>query len=322
MFHVKQFIQLPAKQIQNVPRETFLKMEFLVQCPLCGAGEEPSHFLECADYLMGSGSYSMVKCKLCHHVYTNPRPFENDLGVFYQSQEYISHKEKGSSFRERIYFRVQAYMLKRKARLINTLKLPKPKLLDVGCGAGAFLSQMKNHDLQIVGIEPNATARLKAQKKDMHVIENQNHIPTNEESSFGIITLWHVLEHQADFMQSLQLYHRLLAPGGWLVIAVPLYLGFDAWFYGKYWAAYDLPRHLHHFSPKTLKLATQNCGFEFRGSFGMFFDAFYVAMLSENNKGKRLGAFRAIWVAAWSNLLAALKLRPWSSQIMVFQKST
>lgn len=296
-------------------------MEFLYQCPLCEAGEEPTHFLECDDYLMGSGSYSLVKCKNCHHVYTNPRPLEKDLGSFYQSQEYISHKEKGNSFSEKIYFLVQAFMLQRKARLIIKLKLPNQKLLDVGCGAGAFLSQMKNTDYQVVGIEPNAAARLKAQKKGLHLFENQFHIPKNEENSFGIITLWHVLEHHADFMQSLQLYHRLLATGGWLVIAVPLYMSFDASFYGKYWAALDPPRHLHHFSSKTLRLATQRCGFELHGATPMFFDAFYVSMLSEKFRGTSLGAFRAFGVAAWSNLLACLKLRPWSSQIFVFRKT-
>lgn len=295
-------------------------MELINNCPLCGAKEGSAHFLECADYLLATGQYSMVTCGSCRHVYTNPRPFANELDKYYQAPAYISHNEQAQSFQQQLYFKVQAFMLGQKQKLIGRLKLPNKNLLDVGCGAGAFLKKMKNADLQCFGFEPNDQARETARKKGLHVLENQEDILKLGPGFFGMITLWHVLEHQPHFMQNLQHYYKLLAPGGWLLVAVPMHQSFDASFYGKYWAAYDLPRHLHHFSPATLNLAAQKNGFVLRQTRGMFFDAFYVALLSEKHKGTRLGAIRALCAGAWSNLLGILKIKPWSSQIFVFQK--
>jgi len=296
-------------------------MEYLSYCPLCEEGEKPARFLDCPDHLLGTSNYSMVKCNSCHHIYTNPRPFEKDLEKFYKSQKYISHTEQASSFRDYLYFRVRAYMLGRKAKLIRKLNIPNHRLLDVGCGTGAFLKKMEESHFQVIGVEPNMSASKMAIEKGLQVFENQQYIKEIGENSLGVITLWHVLEHQPDFMQGLQQYFTLLIPGGWLVVAVPQHQSFDAGFYRQYWAAYDLPRHLHHFSFETLLLACRKNGFAFRKKIGMPFDAFYVALLSEQFKGTPLGAVRAILVAAWSNLLALLRVRPWSSQIFIFQKS-
>lgn len=295
-------------------------MESLKSCPLCGSGERPLHFLSCSDHLLGTGIYDMVKCPACHHVYTNPRPFEKDLPNYYKSDEYISHTEKTKRLREKVYFWVQSYMLWRKHRLIKKLQLPGNKLIDIGCGTGAFLKKMKDSGFQVVGVEPQAEAREKARAKGLQVFENQEVIQKNADKEWHLVTLWHVLEHQPDCVKSFEQFFQLLAPGGWLIIAVPQYKSFDASFYGPYWAAYDLPRHLHHFSAQTLVMAAQTKGFRNMKILGMPFDAFYVAMLSEKYKKSYLGGIRALLIGLWSNLLAILKLRPWSSQIFLFQK--
>jgi 2-polyprenyl-3-methyl-5-hydroxy-6-metoxy-1,4-benzoquinol methylase len=296
-------------------------MEYLHQCPLCGSEEQPAHYMSCPDHMLGTGNFSMVRCKDCDLVYTNPRPLEKNLGAYYQSTEYISHTEQKRNLREKIYYRVQSCMLSRKAALINSLEKNNKRLMDVGCGTGAFAKHMQDAGYQVVAIEPQASAREIARQKGLQVFDNQEEALKFHKDALDLITLWHVLEHQAQFMDSLKLYHHLLAPGGWLIIAVPQYQSFDAGFYKEFWAAYDLPRHLLHFSEQTLSAAASASGFELPEKKGMPFDAFYVALLSEKYKGGFGGVLRAPLVGFWSNLLAAFKIKPWSSQIFVFRKA-
>jgi 2-polyprenyl-3-methyl-5-hydroxy-6-metoxy-1,4-benzoquinol methylase len=296
-------------------------MEYLNQCPLCGSGEQPAHYMSCPDHMLGTGNFSMVRCKDCDLVYTNPRPYEINLGAFYQSPEYISHTEQKRNLREKIYYRVQSYMLSRKAALINGLEKNNKRLLDVGCGTGAFAKHMQDAGYQVVALEPQAAAREKARQKGLQVFDNQEEELKFHTNALDVITLWHVLEHQVRFMDSLKQYHHLLAPGGWLIIAVPQYQSFDAGFYKEFWAAYDLPRHLLHFSEQTLNAAASQSGFKLIEKKGMPFDAFYVSLLSEKYKGGLGGFLRALLVGFWSNLIAFLNIKPWSSQIFVFRKA-
>jgi len=276
--------------------------------------------LSAPDHMLKTGNYSVVRCPACELLYTNPRPYEKNLGAYYQSEEYISHTERKKNLRERIYYKVQSRMLSRKARLINKLEKNQQRLLDVGCGIGAFAKYMQGIGYQVVAIEPQASAREKAIEKGLQVFENQEEIQKSHKDRLDVITLWHVLEHQTRFKESLQQYHEMLAPGGWLVVAVPQYQGFDAAFYKSWWAAWDLPRHLFHFSDKTLKMAASQIGFEPKTIKGMPFDAFYVSLLSEQYRATAFGPLRALLVGAFSNLLAFFKLKPWSSQIFVFRK--
>lgn len=296
-------------------------MENLTRCPLCGSEEGGQLFLSARDHMLRTGNYSVVRCLTCDLLYTNPRPHENDLPAFYQSEEYISHTERKKNLREKIYYMVQSLMLARKTRLVNKLQKNQQRLLDVGCGTGAFAKHMQDAGYQVIAVEPQALARNKAIEKGLQVLGNQEEIPINHKQNLDVITLWHVLEHQSRFKESLMQFHELLAPGGWLVVAVPQYQSFDAAFYKSGWAAFDLPRHLFHFSEKTLKLAATQAGFELKAIKGMPFDAFYVSLLSEQYRGTALGALRAMVIGAGSNLLAFFKLKPWSSQIFVFRKT-
>ncbi|MBW6497840.1 MAG: class I SAM-dependent methyltransferase [Bacteroidales bacterium] len=296
-------------------------MENLNRCPLCGGEDMSRPLLSAPDHMLTTGNYTVVRCLSCELLYTNPRPHEKDLGAFYQSEKYISHTERKKNLREKIYFKVQSLMLARKASLINKLEKNQQRLLDVGCGTGAFAKHMQDIGYQVVAVEPQGAAREKANEKGLQVYENQEEIQKSHHLGLDVITLWHVLEHHARFKESLQLYYEMLAPGGWLVVAVPQYLSFDARFYKSWWAAWDLPRHLFHFSEKTLKLAASQTGFELKAVKGMPFDAFYVSLLSEQYRQTPMGPLRAIIIGAFSNLLAFFRIKPWSSQIFVFRKT-
>jgi 2-polyprenyl-3-methyl-5-hydroxy-6-metoxy-1,4-benzoquinol methylase len=298
-------------------------MELLARCPLCGEERAPEHFITCRDHLVSGENFNIVQCVSCSLLYVNPRPQPDDLEAYYQSIEYISHTDRKGTLQERIYHLVRNHMLQKKKQLVEKLVSPPRRLLDVGCGTGAFLEAIKSADNEIIGFEPNTFAREKALEKGIEVLGKEDALETLPENSMHLITLWHVLEHLPDFREKIQLFHSLLAPGGYLVLAVPMWKSFDAGFYGQHWAAWDVPRHLLHFEEKTLVKACHDAGFVFARKAPLAFDSFYVSLLSEQQIGNAglMAPLRAMMVGAWSNLMGALGKSPWSSQIYVFKKA-
>lgn len=175
-----------------------------------------------------------------------------------------------------------------------------------------------------IGVEPGGTARELAIKKGLEVVPDESWLDEGAGESPGAITLWHVLEHMHLPVSALQRYRRLLPGDGLLLVAVPMSGSFDARFYGSRWAAYDVPRHLFHFDQHDLIDTLAGQGFVLEARHGLFFDSFYVCLLTEQQEGRLwrpLGVLRALWVATLSNLLAMLRIRPWSSQVFLFRKS-
>jgi 2-polyprenyl-3-methyl-5-hydroxy-6-metoxy-1,4-benzoquinol methylase len=296
-------------------------MEYLEKCPVCNSVKDPLPFLSCYDHLTRSGYYQLVRCTDCGLVFTNPRPREESMAEFYKSSAYISHAGQQQGVFQRLYFGIRSFMLGRKAAQIKKLTLPGKRLLDVGCGTGAFAAHMQQQGFVVAGVEPEEAARGIALSKGVYVFEKVTDPAIADGQRFDLITLWHVLEHQPRPIDSLRQYHDLMVAGGFLVIAVPQFESFDGWFYRSSWAAYDLPRHHMHFSRESLLRAAVSTGFKLVRCSGLPFDAFYVSMLSEKSMKNPLRMVRALVVASWSNFLGLLKTRPWSSQVYVFQKT-
>ena len=122
-------------------------------------------------------------------------------------------------------------------------------VLDVGCGTGAFLHTMQKAEWQITGLEPDVTARKKAKELYNLNLDNPEKLFSLPSQSFDAITMWHVLEHVHDLHNYLYQLKKLLKTSGKLFIAVPNYTCYDEKVYKEFWAAYDVPRHLYHFSP-------------------------------------------------------------------------
>jgi SAM-dependent methyltransferase len=142
-------------------------------------------------------------------------------------------------------------------------------------------------------------------------------------ASFDVVTLWHVLEHVHQLHPYMEQLKNILKPDGWLVIAVPNYTSGDAQRYGKTWAAYDVPRHLYHFSPQSMKTLVQQHGLTVTDIRPMWFDSFYVSMLSEKYRNAgNLGLVKALWSGAMSNLGAARATSHCSSLIYLIRKTT
>ena len=245
-------------------------------------------------------------------------PVPENLDKYYESDAYISHTDSKESFFDKVYQFAKSFNLKKK--LSWTLQGSKTeKLLDVGCGTGDFLNLAKVNGLQVDGVEVNESARKISEEK-----LNQNIFTSISElqgKQYDRITLWHVLEHLNDFEGSIEQLKDLLNPGGVLIIAVPNFKSFDAQYYKSYWAAYDTPRHLWHFSRETFYFLKDKYDLEYLQDKGMVLDSFYVSLLSEKYKKNIFGVIRAFFIGFWSNM-SALYSRQHSSQVYFLKKHT
>ncbi|MBT8223286.1 MAG: class I SAM-dependent methyltransferase [Eudoraea sp.] len=244
-------------------------------------------------------------------------PVPENLEKYYQSDDYISHTDSRNTFFDRIYQGTKTFRLKRKVRMLEKLLGGRGKLLDIGAGTGDLVKQAISMGWQAEGVEPNATAREKAQQKGIALKENGKAFP---KKAFDVITLWHVLEHLPELEDSIQQIGTLLKPNGILIVAVPNFKSWDAKYYKEYWAGYDAPRHLWHFSKDALKAIFSKNNFQLNKIYPMQLDAFYVALLSEKYKHGRMRWLTAGYVGLMSNL-KAWRSGEYSSLIYVLKKA-
>ena len=225
----------------------------------------------------------------------------------------MSHSDTQKGLVAFLYQRVKRITLRSKYKLVSK-HLHEEKLLDYGCGTGDFLSYCREQHISCVGLEPDEDARKRAAQKGVEVYPSE-HLGSLKDY-FGVITLWHVLEHTYDPIQTLRELQSKLVPRGTIIVAVPNYKSFDAQHYREHWAAYDVPRHLFHFSQKSMQHIAEEIGMHVAQTISMPFDAFYVSMLSEKYKNGNMlsGVFRG----AQSNL-KAISSGEWSSLIYVLQ---
>ena len=273
-------------------------------------------FLTVKDHSVSKETFKLYHDKEIDLVYTHPQPSEQNLPSYYESEDYISHTDGKRSLFEKVYHFIKSIALKNKLNLINSLQTSKGTLLDIGAGTGEFLSVAKKDSWQCVGVEPNKKAKDIALKKGVAFVENTSDL---DDASIDVITMWHVLEHVPDVEKQIVELNRLLKPGGTILIAVPNFNSFDAEYYGTFWAAYDVPRHLWHFSKTAIKSLFQKQGLQLVQVLPMKFDAFYVSMLSEKYKSGKMNYFKALYIGLKSNWSAKRSLE-YSSHIYVLKK--
>ena len=245
---------------------------------------------------------------------TNPQPV--DLKKYYESQEYISHTDANNSFFDKVYQQVKRINLNRKLKLVGQHSTAK-KLLDVGAGTGDFLVVAKSQGWTVIGVEPNVKAKQKAAEKGIGLNGSLEEL---EGDNFDVITLWHVLEHLPNLNDQITRLNNLLAENGTLIIAVPNYKSFDANYYKNYWAAFDVPRHLWHFSKTSIFKLFQKENLEVVKIHPMIFDAFYVSLLSEKYKTGKQNFLRAFFIGLRSNI-KAWSTKEYSSLIYVLKRA-
>jgi len=290
-----------------------------MDCPNCHH-QESNVVLTVKDYTVSGLFFDLHRCVQCGFMYTGNPPSKAEIGKYYKSDEYISHTDSSKGVFNKIYQLVRNFSIRQKASLISGYtKLNKGRILDYGCGTGSFLYQMKKNGWKVTGIEPDDIAQKKAASLIDESVFSPDHLHALKEASFDAITLWHVLEHVHDLDLTLDAIKRILKTNGILVIAVPNNESFDARYYKENWAAYDVPRHLYHFTPSSIDGILSKHGFRKIGMKPMWFDAFYVSLLSEKYKYGNMRLLSALGIAIISNLSAFLRPGKCSSQIYIYQ---
>jgi 2-polyprenyl-3-methyl-5-hydroxy-6-metoxy-1,4-benzoquinol methylase len=263
-----------------------MSLETLDKCPVCQQSSF-SNYLNVEDYTVSHKEFTIQQCNSCYFLFTNPRPSEEQIGAYYESQDYISHHDEAKDLMSKVYTSVRNHTIEQKVKLINSLVQPKGTLLDIGCGTGNFLSAVKLDGWQTFGTEPDPGAREIASKRVGATISEGISEETLGSRQYDIITMWHVLEHVHKLNETIDWLQNHLKPAGRIIIAVPNPQSHDAAKYGRFWAAYDVPRHLYHFTRTTMKNLLQRHGLTVKKILPMWFDSFYVSMLSTKYKSSK-----------------------------------
>jgi len=244
-------------------------------------------------------------------------PIPENLSKYYESEVYISHTDAKKSFIDKLYQIVKTRTLNGKEKLVSSfIQASNKSILDIGSGTGSFLEVLNKNGWHSIGVEPNKKARDLSKNKNAISVESIDKIQSH---TFDIITMWHVLEHVVDLEKQFSEFKRLLNPNGTLLIAVPNYKSYDALFYNKFWAAFDVPRHVWHFSEISIQKISEKYNFELIQSKPMWFDSFYVSLLSEKYKTGKVNYFRAFSVGMLSNLKGLINGQ-FSSKIYVLKQ--
>ena len=287
------------------------------KCPWCGS-EKAQINLWLKDEFLTKEDFHICECLSCGLLYTMPRPNKDKIGDYYKSDEYYSHQENKKGFVPKIYEAVKKSNLKHKYKLA-TNGIKKGKLLDIGCGVGDFLHTAEEQKWECIGVEPSEDAKTIARKRIKANIIASEDMQQLSDASFDLITMWHVLEHVDDLKWQVKQLQRLIKPHGRIVIAVPNYNSYDAQFYKELWAAYDVPRHLSHFSKTTLTKIFKSTGFVLKKTEKLIWDAYYISYMSEQYKHHSLPLIKGAFRGFVSNLKAR-RSGEWSSLVYIFEK--
>ena len=255
----------------------------LANCLVCGSDQLKSVYA-CIDHTTSGETFHLHQCSACAFLFTNPHPDEQSIGPYYESENYISHTSSKKTLLDNVYQWARLYNLSLKHNLVKKFASGK-KILDFGCGTGHFLAYMKKKGMSVEGIEPSVHARTKAHSVlKQKVYSSLEEIPSGE---FDVITLWHVLEHIHQLHETLQQLKERLTHNGTIFIAVPNHSSADAMHYQEHWAAYDVPRHLWHFTKDSMYKILQKHDLRIHHIEPMKLDAYYVSLLSEKYMNPR-----------------------------------
>ncbi len=289
-------------------------------CPVCKSADI-TFALKAKDETVSKEYFEIWQCNNCKLRFTQDVPDEKSIGSYYQSSAYISHSNTSKGLVNKLYHTVRSFTLQSKRKLIEkSSSKKKGNLLDIGAGTGAFASTLKNRGWNVTALEPDETARANALKDFGIELQPTENLFSLQPKTFDVITLWHVLEHVHHLHKYLDTFFSLLVDGGTLIIAVPNYTSYDAKTYAYNWAAYDVPRHLYHFSPESMQLLLNAHHFKSMQQKPMWFDSFYVSLLSEKYISGKSNFLKAFTNGAVSNLKTLGKPANCSSIIYIAKK--
>ena len=270
--------------------------------------------LQCIDHTVSRETFAIHECLKCGLLMTHPRPDDTLIGKYYASDKYISHTNSNKGLFNKIYQFVRKITLKEKLKLLGN---KKGRLLEIGTGTGELLSLCSKSGWKAVGVEPNKKARNIAKKNHSLTIFSSTKKLTINQNSMDKIMLWHVLEHVPDPNETISQIKNWLKKDGEALLAVPNPSSWEAKYYKEFWAAYDVPRHLSHFTQKSMSNLINRHDLKIKKVLPMWFDAFYISMLSEKIRCGKINIFKSATIGLISNLNALIKNNEFSSLIYV-----
>jgi SAM-dependent methyltransferase len=270
-------------------------LEAVEACPLCGQTARTTLYTNLTDRVYGCapGLWNLYRCANCGCAYLNPRPNAETIGLAYANyathqttaaqplRELIQAPTRGSALRRgylngrfgyhlpdanplgNLILRGFPSVRGHTDRLVRSLPLPanQPRLLDLGCGNGDFLIQIREAGWDAIGLEPDPDAVAAARAQGLNVEQGLLDDDLFQEASFDAITMSHVIEHLHDPIATLRRCFRILKPGGKLWIATPNLDAPGHRAYGVHWRALEPPRHLVIFTLGSLHQACRKAGF-------------------------------------------------------------
>ena len=289
-------------------------------CPVCGS-PGISKIMTVKDFTVSNKQFEIFTCANCQLRFTQNVPDADSIGEYYKSENYISHTNTSKGLVNRLYQQVRKRATAQKRKLIEKITgTSKGNLLDVGSGTGHFAAEMQKASWRVTGLEPDSDARKVAEEVNKIVLISTDNLFQLPANSFDAITLWHVLEHVHELKKHVEQFKNLLREDGKLFIAVPNYTSYDAEIYKEYWAAYDVPRHLYHFSPNSMQTLIEGAGLKIDKIKPMWFDSFYVSLLSSKYKNGSTNWIAAFFTGLRSNLKAMSNAEKCSSVIYIISK--
>ena len=290
------------------------------RCPVCSSSDI-ARFFSAKDYTVSGEKFEIFQCNDCRLRFTQDPPDAASISRYYKSQEYISHTDTSKGLINKLYRSVRKKALKQKRRLVEReTGIKQGRILEVGSGTGSFAAEMKNAGWQVTGLEPDADARRVAEEVNAIKLLQADELFKLSPGSYDVIALWHVLEHVHELSAYLKQFKALLKENGKLIVAVPNYPSLDATVYKQYWAGYDVPRHLYHFSPQSIQKLMVKEGLKVIGIKPMWYDSFYVSLLSSKYKNGRTNWPAALWTGLRSNMQAIRNKEKCSSLIYIISK--
>ncbi len=290
-------------------------------CPLCGSGAT-SLFAEVGDYAVSNESYKLIKCDTCGIIHTVDAPVGDMKEDYRTLEQELYRADHPQRLFDRIYYNMRFITIRRRIRLIENLtRLKKGKLLNYGAKSGFFSSRMSDRGWKVTSLEEYHEHRIFSLEMFHHRMMELSEIDSLPAESYDVITLWHFFEHHKNPEQLIDKLRALLKPNGLLLIACPNTDSYDAAYYGQYWAAWDVPRHLWHFNPSSmLKLGLRH-NLILMYHKRIPFDVFYISLLSEQYRNKRYKTLRGLAMGVYFWYKSNWRRGKSSSIVYVFRKN-
>mgnify|MGYP002399203187 CR=1 FL=1 len=291
-----------------------------VKCLVCGSTNLSAHF-EATDFLVSGNKFMLMKCSECGFICTSNPPEEMEIHEYYSSEDYISHSDRKRNITELMYHLARQIMLGKKYRLISKIyNHRKGTLLDIGSGTGYFAGFMERKGWKATGVEISERARDYSISRFGIDVITPDKINIFPDKSVDCITLWHVLEHFYDPVSWLKEIFRILKVDGKCILALPNIKSSDSKWFGKNWAALDVPRHLWHFDPDTSVRLFKKNGFRCTRIKGMPIDVFYISIMSYKNLKLHPAFLRGVLTAKILTIKNLFTRNSSSSLIYIIEK--